>query len=135
MTTLDKSTLLNTALRNVSKVEATKNVQGRQELATGGKIVPVSKPETAPSESVKRRGLDQALKSVSGHVQNISRELNFSVDEELNRSIVTVLDQETGEVIRQIPSEEMLEIAKHIDDFSSNGERPNSTGILFRGDA
>ncbi|MFN3165228.1 MAG: flagellar protein FlaG, partial [Pseudohongiellaceae bacterium] len=85
--------------------------------------------------TAKEKGIDKALRSVSGYVQNISRELNFSVDEDLNRSIVTVLDEETGEVIRQIPTEEMLQLARHIAESEDSGEQQPAKGILFRGDA
>ena len=66
-------------------------------------------------------------------MQNITRELNFSVDEELNRFIVTVLDQETGEIIRQIPSEDMLELARKLADAQENAPGGQVKGILFQG--
>ncbi len=42
------------------------------------------------------------------------RTLNFSVDEESGKPVVKVIDFETKEVIRQIPSEEVLTMAKAI---------------------
>ncbi len=41
-------------------------------------------------------------------VQRISRNLEFTIDEELNRIIITVYEAETNEIIRKIPSEEAL---------------------------
>jgi flagellar protein FlaG len=41
-------------------------------------------------------------------VQAIRRELEFSVDEQSGRTVITVVDAETREVIRQIPPEEVL---------------------------
>ena len=135
MTTLDKSALLANQLRAITKIEPIKATQIRQEIATGGKNVPIAAPAPIMAGSKKEKGFEQALRSVSGYVQNISRELNFSVDEELNRTVVTVLDEETGEIIRQIPSEEMLELAKHISDAQESGDKQLSKGILFSGDA
>lgn len=135
MTTLDKSAMIANQMRSVVKIEPVKATQARQELATGGKNVPVVAPPVSPPEQDKKKGFEQALKSVSGYVQNISRELNFSVDEDLNRSIVTVLDEETGEIIRQIPSEEMLELARHISEAEESGDSKPSKGLLFQGDA
>ena len=66
-------------------------------------------------------------------MQNIARELNFSVDEELDLFIVTVLDQETVEIIRQIPSEEMLELARTLADAQENAPGEQVKGILFQG--
>jgi len=135
MTTLDKSAMLANQMRAITKIEPIKATQARQELATGGKNVPIAAPPPVAATNVKKKGFEQALKSVSGYVQNISRELNFSVDDEHNRSFVTVLDEVTGEVIRQIPSEEMMELARHISDAQESGDKQPSKGILFSGDA
>jgi len=135
MTTLDKSAMLANQLRAIAKIEPVKATQNRQELATGGKNVPVAAPPNPAAVTAKEKGIDKALRSVSGYVQNISRELNFSVDEDLNRSVVTVLDEETGEVIRQIPSEEMLQLARNISEAEESGDQQPTKGILFRGDA
>lgn len=135
MTTLDKSAMIANNGRTVVKIEPLTPVQNRQDLATGGKNVPIPVAAPVVTEQTRKKGFEQALKSVSGYVQNISRELNFSVDEDLNRSIVTVLDEETGEIIRQIPSEEMLELARHIAEAEDSGDERPSKGILFQGDA
>ena len=42
-------------------------------------------------------------------------QLNFSVDETTNELIVKVVDGSSGEVIRQIPPEEMLRLIAHFD--------------------
>lgn len=58
-----------------------------------------------------------------------NRELDFSFQEELGRVVVQVLDKETNEVIRQIPSEEFARVAKKIDDLH---QQLNSLqGLLF----
>lgn len=41
-------------------------------------------------------------------------DLQFRVDESLGRVIVSVVDAKSGEVIRQMPSEEALRIARHL---------------------
>lgn len=64
----------------------------------------------AQTESVVR--LDTAVTQINDHVQNLQRSLQFTVDEASGKDIVTVLDKETEEVIRQFPSEEVLEIAR-----------------------
>lgn len=43
-----------------------------------------------------------------------TRELNLQVDSELKMIVATVVDKETGNVIRQIPASESIAIAKHI---------------------
>lgn len=56
--------------------------------------------------------LESARKAIQ---QSSSSNLEFSVDEQLGRTIVRLVDATTQEVIRQIPSEEFLRAARSID--------------------
>ena len=44
--------------------------------------------------------------------QPINNSLQFSIDDDSGRTVVKVVDRQTEEVLRQIPSEEMLDIAR-----------------------
>jgi len=88
---------------------------GRQaEPASGNETLPgvASEEPTAVSETTK---LNEAVSRMSDHVQNIRRGLEFSVDEESDRTVITVYDAESEEVIRQIPSEEFLNLVRRMD--------------------
>lgn len=75
--------------------------------------------QTAPPEPKKaqdaRNELDRAVKDVSEFVKTANNSLQFSIDDDLGRTVVKVIDTGTKELIRQIPSEEMLSIAKALD--------------------
>jgi flagellar protein FlaG len=43
------------------------------------------------------------------------RSLRFQVDELSGRTVITVLDAETNEVVRQIPSPELLAVVRHLE--------------------
>jgi len=58
--------------------------------------------------------VEHAVSQANQFVQNLSRDLQFTVDEHSGRTIIKVLDSETKEVIRQIPPEEMLRIASQL---------------------
>lgn len=53
----------------------------------------------------------QAVAEVQHAVVPVARDLHFSLDQETGRTIVRVIDSATNEVIRQIPSEELVAIA------------------------
>ena len=59
--------------------------------------------------------VNQAVKNINNSLQTLSQDLEFSVDSDSQRTVIKVIDQKTKEVIRQIPSEEALEIAKTLD--------------------
>lgn len=61
----------------------------------------------------------QALKSINELLKTRSPDLEFSIDSDSNRAIVKVVDKETQEVIRQMPSEDALQIAKALDRLQS----------------
>ena len=43
---------------------------------------------------------------LNGLMQSIRRELHFSIDSDSGRTVIKVVDAETQEIVRQIPSEE-----------------------------
>lgn len=53
-------------------------------------------------------------RQIESYLRANGRDLQFSVDQESGRTVVTVRDRSTGEVIRQIPDAEALRIAQSI---------------------
>lgn len=51
-------------------------------------------------------------------LRHVEPRIEFSVDKELNQVIIRVLDKETGDLIRQIPSEEVLDLDRFFVDQS-----------------
>ena len=77
--------------------------------------VPVTLPSVATSRAAEAAKLSQALANINQAMQKMGSGLEFSVDQESNRTIVKVVDQQTNELIRQMPSAEALEISKAMD--------------------
>ncbi|NER62051.1 flagellar protein FlaG [Pseudomonas sp. MAFF212428] len=80
---------------------------------------------TAPSKASRDDGMSEVEK-VKSAVQEIEkflassrRNLEFSTDEESGRIVVRVIASESGELIRQLPSEEALKIAHSLSDVNS----------------
>jgi flagellar protein FlaG len=71
----------------------------------------VPEPQSSGSE-VNKKELDQALARVREVFQKADSRVEFSVDPELGRVIVKIMDGESGTVIRQIPQQEVLDLAK-----------------------
>lgn len=76
----------------------------------------VAVPEPAPQPQPKPEELSQAMASIKQMIDiKAPNSLQFSVDDSTGKTIVRISDAETGEMIRQIPSEEMLDIARSLD--------------------
>lgn len=63
---------------------------------------------------VQKEQLDDAVSKLNDYVQNVQRDLQFEVNNELGETIVRVVDQETQEVIRQIPDEVAMRLAENL---------------------
>ncbi len=77
--------------------------------------------QAAPQPSQEQ--VRQAVEAVKTAVEPVARDLHFTVDKETGKTIISVVDSATKEVIRQIPGEEIVAIAKAIDRMK---------GLLFK---
>ena len=72
----------------------------------------------APQQADKEPSREQLTKAVSALNQSSQMKtqgIEFTIDEDSQRTVVKVIDQETKEVLRQIPTREALELAKTFD--------------------
>jgi flagellar protein FlaG len=85
-------------------------------------------PRVAPEFKVDAesmmRDLEKVVRSINELMDQGRSKLSFSIDRQLNRPIVRVTDSETGEVIRELPPEAMLKVARSLEDLK---------GVLFQG--
>lgn len=80
----------------------------------------------ATSQSTSASELGEALERVREALAPVARNLQFSVDDDTGKTVVRIIDSSTNEVIRQMPSEEMLAISRSIDKLQ---------GLLLRQEA
>lgn len=93
--------------------------------STSNAAATIDKAQAAQSSAARpppSTALEKALGNVSAHVQISQRSLHFSVDKESGKPIVRIVDTETHELIRQIPSEELLAIEERL---------RSTTGVLL----
>ncbi|MGC4007646.1 MAG: flagellar protein FlaG [Pseudomonas sp.] len=73
-------------------------------------------PQSAKESSAsnKTRSLNEAVSKLREQAQSVQRNLEFSVDDASGETVVKVVASDTGEVIRQIPSEVALKLAESL---------------------
>jgi flagellar protein FlaG len=81
--------------------------------------LPVVEKEPAAAEDSQRVALEKAVTDIREFVQSTQRNLDFSIDDSTGMVVVKVVATESGEVIRQIPSETALKLAQNLSDASS----------------
>jgi flagellar protein FlaG len=79
-------------------------------------------PQSPQSQSVNRdikspislQDTATAVDTIKELVEHMDRNLAFHIDDASGKTVITVLDKRTQEVIRQIPNEEVLSIAQRL---------------------
>lgn len=88
-------------------------------LDTASAVKPVSAAVAADE-------LAKAVRQINKSLQASNQGVEFSVDADSKRTVVKVVDQETQQVLRQMPTQEALDIAKALD---------RNQGVLIRQEA
>jgi flagellar protein FlaG len=81
----------------------------------------VAKPVPAATKEPSLQQLQSAVGAINRVMQASGQNLEFSVDPGTKKAVVQMVDSQSGEVIRQIPSKEALAIAQSIDEFLQRG--------------
>ena len=103
-------------VQRTHEVRANDRVSTAKELDTAkpaedGKRLPL--PEEVAG--AKQQRLQDAVGELNSFVQNIRRNLEFTIDDESGRIVIKVIDSESKEVIRQIPPEEAVQLARTLE--------------------
>tara|TARA_R110000868_G_scaffold299983_1_gene560278 strand:- start:2941 stop:3315 length:375 start_codon:yes stop_codon:yes gene_type:complete len=110
------------ALRPFSPGSASSAVNAEKSVA--------AKPEevasTTSAAEQERQPVEEAISSIKQFAQSIQRNLNFALDDSSGRVVVKVTDAMSGDVIRQIPSEDALRLAESLEEARS---------LLFKAEA
>ena len=78
------------------------------------------KPSNVQKESqITQDVVAKAATQIQNFVQEMGRNLSFTVDETTGYNVVRVMNPETNEVIRQLPSEELLKIARSMEQLNN----------------
>ena len=82
----------------------------------GGPAAPA--PRVAPEKAEAQPDRDEvssAVKKLNDALPQSAQSLEFEIDEESKDLVVKIIDRDTKEVVRQMPTREALEMAKSID--------------------
>lgn len=91
-----------------------------------GRSVQESQPVAKLEAEASRVQMEDALSTIQQFAQSVRRNLEFQLDESSGRVVVKVTDGESGDVVRQIPSEDALRLAESLDEVRS---------LLFKAEA
>ena len=117
-------------LNNRAGVGAAAPAARTNEVTEAARVVDT--PEVRKNDSMtdmtdaNREQVLAAVTDMQDYVDAAGRNLQFQLDDDSGRMVVTVTEASTGDVIRQMPSEEALRLAENLAEMSS---------VLFRAEA
>ncbi|MGC9552078.1 flagellar protein FlaG, partial [Vibrio metoecus] len=87
--------------------------------------------DTAMEHARQRQRLNEEqlakmVDQMNEFVKSINKGLSFRLDQESGREVVTIYEASTGDIIRQIPEEEMLEVLRRL-----AREQDHRSGLLM----
>jgi flagellar protein FlaG len=96
-------------ISNTSDSEAVKKVANTE----------IKTPDVSFNSEPSRQAVAKAAEQIQTFVKEMGRNLSFSVDETTGYNVVKVVNPDTNEIIRQLPSEELLKIARSMESWNS----------------
>ena len=85
--------------------------------ATVAKVSAIPQQQEAQAPPTPHK-LESVTKQIDSFLRSQNHNLNFRVDKDSGKMVVTITDGVTGEVIRQVPGEEALKMAQRIEDMT-----------------
>ena len=82
--------------------------------------------KAAKQAAAEQEPLEDVVSDLNNLVRELHRELQFSVDEDSGSTVIKVVDRQTDEVVRQIPSEDLMHLRKRLQE---------AAGVFFQDSA
>lgn len=109
--------------------------QKQKETSSGSAVSQISDKKT---DVVTNKGeVDKTLQNINDQLENLQSLLTFEKDEESEKMIFFIKNSETGEVIRQVPSKEFMDISRNISQYldmlkntEGSAKQPAPVGLI-----
>ena len=112
------ATLTQRAVDDVNKTDE----QGSQNQLNNQYTQQSSEGNSSQNQQLEREQLEKVAQQLQEFMGEMSRSLQFQVDEDSGRDVIKILDKTSGDVIKQYPSEEVLSLVSKLSE---------SAGILI----
>lgn len=77
-------------------------------------ISSIAADKSGQTQEQKDKQLEGAVTKLNDYIQNVQRDLEFQTDDSSGKTVITVVDRQTSEVVRQIPDDVALKLAQDL---------------------
>jgi flagellar protein FlaG len=74
----------------------------------------VQAQQKVEGQEIDPKSVESAVTKLNDYVQSVQRNLQFNLDDESGKTVITVIDRNTSAVIRQIPDDVALKLAQNL---------------------
>jgi len=101
------------------KIGSNRELSETQSIVSSVASLEIKKVDVLESNKPTQQAIAKAANDIQKFVKEMGRNLQFSIDKTTGYNVVRVINPETEEVIRQLPSEELLKIAASMQEMGS----------------
>lgn len=121
-----------TVVLGVGAANPTQGPGVTSQTTSGAKSLIQEQTKSDANKAERDAKLRESVKKINDYVQSMRRELQFSVDKDTELTVVKVVNPTNSEIIRQIPSVEVLDLAKRLTELTNEGEKAKAvSGLLL----
>lgn len=92
--------------------EATPARGATEDARAGGESLPDGGKDVPPRAAVPPLDISRAITNLNEFLKDSQRDFVFRLDQSSGRTVITIVNPNTGEIVRQIPPEEVLNAAR-----------------------
>lgn len=101
----------------IAGTKSTAHSESGKQVPPPGQVQPEAKAERQPP---KESEVKLAVEMLESHARSIGRDLHFEIDSDSGLTLIKVIDPQTEEVVRQIPTEEAVARSRSLDAADMN---------------
>ncbi|MBI6920410.1 flagellar protein FlaG [Pseudomonas monteilii] len=116
---MDMSVKLNLSYPAARTGEQPPEIRGLDKPTTALAEVALADDSSKPMAVTDVDQVKAAVSQIESFLSSTRRNLEFTTDEESGKVVVRIIASDTGELVRQLPSEEALRIAHSLNDVNS----------------
>ena len=104
----------------ISSESAKAELNAKAKQATTAEQSILAGDDSEPKAKMNSEQLEVVAQKLQEFVSGMNRGLEFLVDEDSGRDVIKVIDKNTGDLVKQFPSEEVLELVSHLSEATGN---------------
>ena len=102
---------------NISLAKDIDNSPEKQKITTQQEVVDKTENKSVDKQPLTPAQLEKVAQQLQDFVGGMNRGLEFSVDKDSGRDVIKVIDKNSGDLVKQFPSEEVLTLVAKLSDM------------------